>query len=592
VLRYYFPFFLSFLTFFTLPFHLAWGQTTAQAGERQRYQFELQAPADAGILLYRHLEVVRRQYDDDIDDEQLLVLADRAERQARNLLQTEGYFQPAIDVQLDKESELARITMVIDPGVPVRVTQLQLNLTGSGRQKAENFYEAYRLDEKWKISVGDIFRQEAWDASKNALLREYRLDIFPAARISYSEATINIEDQSAQLRVDIDPGEPMWFGELRIQGLSRYPASIIRNQKILMPGLPYSQNRVAEFQTSLLELPYFNNLTVLPLLDYAQDNYVPVLVEVEEVERRKLLLGVGYSSNTGVRGQIGFNDLNLRHRGWRLESLAKLETRQQSLEARLSLPPLIGGWKDSLESAWTRTNIEGLQTRTVEMELRRAKEEQRIVRAFILQAVYSVEQPQGRVRRGSRALVPGYDWTYRRLDSLIYPRQGYWLNLKAGIAAKGFISDQNFITSYGKYLHYWPLGAERDSLQWRLEGGVVWASSRVGIPQKFLFRAGGDQSLRGYDYQSVGVREGAAVVGGRYLALAGVEYTRWFSSQWGMGLFAEAGDAFDQGQQFKAALGLGLGPRWRSPIGPINVDVAYGERDRKWRLHFSLGVVF
>jgi translocation and assembly module TamA len=585
-------FFLTFLVILSLPAHWAWGQTTARAGERQRYLLDLQAPAEASILLYRHLEVVRRQYDDDIDDEQLIVLADRAERQARNLLQTEGYFQPTIDVRLDKESELPRISVVVDPGAPVRVTLLQLNLTGSGRQKADYFYDVYRLDEKWKISVGDIFRQETWDASKNALLREYRLDIFPAARISFSEAIINIEEQSAKLRVDIDPGEPMWWGEIRIQGLNRYPASIITNQKILLPGLPYSQNRLAEFQTALLELPYFNNLTVLPLLDEAQENHVPVLVQVEEVERRKLLLGLGYSSNTGVRGQIGFIDLNLRHRGWRLESLAKFEAKQQSLEARLSLPPLVNAWEDSLESAWTRTNIEGLQTRTVEMELRRAKEEQRVVRALVLQAVYSLEQPQGKVRRGSRALVPAYDWTYRRLDSLIYPRQGYWLNLKAGIAAKALLSDQNFITSYGKYLYYWPLGEGRDSLQWRLEGGAVLASSRVGIPQKFLFRSGGDQSLRGYDYQSVGVREGAAVVGGRYLALAGVEYTRWFSSQWGMGFFAEAGDAFDQRQQFKAALGVGLGPRWRSPIGPINVDVAYGERERKWRLHFSLGVVF
>ena len=94
MLRYYFLFFLTFLAIVTLPADMAWGQTTARAGERQRYQFELQAPAEASILLYRHLEVVRRQYDDDIDDEQLIVLADRAERQARNLLQTEGYFQP------------------------------------------------------------------------------------------------------------------------------------------------------------------------------------------------------------------------------------------------------------------------------------------------------------------------------------------------------------------------------------------------------------------------------------------------------------------------------------------------------------------
>jgi translocation and assembly module TamA len=206
--------------------------------------------------------------------------------------------------------------------------------------------------------------------------------------------------------------------------------------------------------------------------------------------------------------------------------------------------------------------------------------------------MHSVDQPLAGTRSINRALVPGYDWTYRHLDNLIYPRDGYWLNLKAGVAAKALFSDQNFITTYGKWLHYWPVGEERDSLQWRLEAGVVWAGSRLGIPQEFLFRAGGDQSLRGYGYQSLGLRQGGAVLGGRYLALSGLEYTRWFSKQWGMGLFLEAGDAFDRPTDFKAAIGWGAGPRWRSPIGPINIDLAYGQRDRNWRLHFSLGVVF
>ncbi len=570
----------------------AWGQTTARTGDRQRYQFELHAPAELSILFYRYLEVVRRQYDDDIDNEQLIVLADRSARQARTLLQTEGYFQPNISVSLDEKSEPVRIVMSVDPGTPVRVTHLQLNLSGLGRDQAENFYESRRLDEKWKISVGEIFRQEPWEASKNALLREYRLDIFPAARIAFSEASVDIEKNSAKLRIDIEAGEPRWFGELRLEGLSRYPSAIITHQQTLLSGQPYTQNRLAEFQTKLLALPYFSNVTVQPLLDESLDNRVPVLVQVEEVPRRKVLLGAGYSSNTGARAQLGYNDLNLLERAWRLETLVKLEVKQQSLEAKLGLPQRRDGWEDSLHSAWTHTNIEGLQTRDVKIDLRRTKEEARIVRAFEVKMVYSLEQPQGGMRRTSRAVVPGYDWTYRNLDSLIYPREGYWLNLKAGIAAKALFSDQNFMTTYGKWLHYWPVGQGQDSIQWRLEAGMVWAPSRLGIPQEFLFRAGGDQSLRGYPYQSLGVSEGTAVVGGRYLALSGLEYTRWFSSQWGMGVFVEAGDAFDQPGHFKAALGLGAGPRWRSPIGPVNLDVAYGERDRKWRLHFSLGVVF
>lgn len=569
-----------------------WGQTTARVGERQRYQFELQAPADLVVVLSRYLEVVRRQYDDNIDNEQLIVLADRAARQARTLLQTEGYFSADIEVRIDDSPELPRLLMKVSPGAPVHVVQLLLNLTGMGREEAEIFYEARRLDEKWQLSVGQIYRQELWEASKSALLREFRLDIFPAARIAFSEARVDIEKRSAVLRLDIDTGEPMWFGELRLLGLSRYPATIIQNQPGLQPGQPYSQNRLAEFQTNLLTLPYFSNVTVRPLLDQVSERRVPVQVEVEEVARRRVMFGAGYSSNTGTRAQVGYQDLNLRERGWRLDTLAKLETRQQSLEAKLTLPRRPDGWQESFRSAWTQSDIAGLETRSTDLLYRRSREDARITRAYELKMAFSQEQPEGGQRRNRRALVPGFDWSYRRVDSLIYPRDGYILNLQMGAAAKAFLSDQNFVRTYAKYLHYWPLGADRDSLQLRLEAGAVLAPERSGIPQEFLFRAGGDQSVRGYNYQSLGVREGAAVVGGRYLAIAGLEYTYWMTPQWGLGWFAETGDAFDQAGRVRPALGVGLGPRWRSPLGPINIDLAYGERERQWRLHFSLGVVF
>jgi translocation and assembly module TamA len=584
--------FLLLLAVFLLAMPHAFAQTTARVGERQRYQFELQAPPELTIVLTRYLEVVRRQYDDDIDDEQLIVLADRALRQARSLLQTEGYFSPDVEVNLENTSELPHIIMKVTAGTPVRIVQQQLTLIGVGRGQAENFYEARRLDEKWQLSVGQIFRQEPWEASKSAMLREFRLEVFPNAKIAFSEARVDIEKQTAELRIEIDVGEPIWFGEMRLQGLSRYPDRIVTNQYTLLPGQAYSQARLAQFQAELLSQPYFSNVSVQALLDQTSDGRVPVLIELEEVQRRKITLGAGYSSNTGIRAQAGYNDLNLAERGWRLETLAKLELRQQSLESKVSLPRRADGWEDGFRAAWTRSDIEGLDMRTSEVVLRRSKEQARIVRAYELKLAYSLEQVAGMTRRSTRAVAPGYDWTYRSLDSLIYPREGYWLNLQAGIAAKAFLSDQNFIRTYGKYLHYWPVGADRDSLQLRFEGGAVLASSRVGIPQEFLFRAGGDQSLRGYDYQSLGVREGAAVVGTRYLAIAGLEYTRWFSQQWGVGLFTEAGNAFDQPGRFRPVLGLGAGPRWRSPLGPVNVDMAYGERERQWRLHFSLGLVF
>jgi len=126
----------------------------------------------------------------------------------------------------------------------------------------------------------------------------------------------------------------------------------------------------------------------------------------------------------------------------------------------------------------------------------------------------------------------------------------------------------------------------------RGEAGVVLADTREGVVSSFLFRTGGDQSIRGYAYESIGVPQGQATVGGRYVALGSVELTRWITESLGAAIFIDAGDAFDEPGAFDAAIGIGAGIRWRSPIGPFRADLAYGERSEKIRLHFSVGFNF
>jgi translocation and assembly module TamA len=129
-------------------------------------------------------------------------------------------------------------------------------------------------------------------------------------------------------------------------------------------------------------------------------------------------------------------------------------------------------------------------------------------------------------------------------------------------------------------------------LAFRGEAGAVIASQRDGIPSVFLFRTGGDTTVRGYAYQSLGLPRGDAVVGGRYLAIGSAEAIRWINETWGVAAFVDVGDAFDDAGAFDPALGVGLGARLRTPIGPFRLDVAYGERTKEVRLHFSVGVTF
>ena len=118
------------------------------------------------------------------------------------------------------------------------------------------------------------------------------------------------------------------------------------------------------------------------------------------------------------------------------------------------------------------------------------------------------------------------------------------------------------------------------------------SDAREGIPQDFLFRSGGAQSVRGYAYQSLGVSEGEATVGGRYLGTMSAEYVRWFDAQWGGAVFVDAGDAADSREDFDLRTGYGLGARWRSPAGPLAIDLAWGHSERALRLHFGVAIAF
>jgi translocation and assembly module TamA len=136
-----------------------------------------------------------------------------------------------------------------------------------------------------------------------------------------------------------------------------------------------------------------------------------------------------------------------------------------------------------------------------------------------------------------------------------------------------------------------PLGAS-DGLLFRGELGATFAPSSEGIPQDFLFRTGGSNSVRGYAYQSLGVEEGSAIVGGRYLVTLSGEYTHWITPTWGAAVFVDAGNAVDDLAGDEPRGRLRAGRALEEPGGPLGVDLAYGEREGKVRLDFSLAIPF
>jgi len=163
-----------------------------------------------------------------------------------------------------------------------------------------------------------------------------------------------------------------------------------------------------------------------------------------------------------------------------------------------------------------------------------------------------------------------------------------------GFAQSNFADNGPFARAAGRLTGYLPLPGNWYG-QARVEAGEVFAKASVGIPDTLLFRAGGDDSVRGYGYRSLGPLKSGVLASGRVLLTASAEIARPFSDRWPnvwYAAFVDAGNAADDWKDLDPAIGYGVGVRWRSPVGPLRFDVAYGREVRSVRLHFSVGIAF
>lgn len=549
----------------------------------------LEAPEAVRALLARHLRIV--QPDATIPElpADRSALARRTRREAADLLATEGYFAPSIRLERAADGPW---TVVVEPGERARIARVDIAFEGDlAGGEGGRPVRRETLRGAWSLAPGQPFRQEAWDAAKAQLLDAVSARDYAAARLVASRAEVDTQAGTVALSLTVDSGPPFVLGPLDVHGLRDLPADLAARHSTLAPGEAYDRDRLLAFQNTLQNAPQFASVIVDIERDPALADGVPVRVEVSEALPRRMGFGVGYSTNTGYRGEVSYSDVNLLGRGWELYSGLRLEQRRQSLFADVFLPPVQARYRDSFGALVERSDLQGLRLLTQAVGVARATTRGDIDTQIALRYQHERRMPDGAPVHSSNTLSANWTWLQRKVDDLLDPRDGYVLEVKVGGGARALLSDQDFVRLYGRAVRYQPVRGA-DVLILRAELGATLAPSRQGIPQDFLFRTGGAQSVRGYAYQSLGVREGEATVGGRYLAVGSVEYVHWFRPDWAVAAFVDAGDAADSRPALDPKVGYGAGVRWASPAGPLALDLAWGREDRRLRLHFGIAIAF
>lgn len=571
----------------------------AAASATADYRVQVEAPAVQRELLTEFLDLARYQKRTDISDEQLQFLIDTAPDQVRQLLSTDGYFSPITHVTRDGTGAGHVVHVRVDPGQRTTISGAAIDVTGAVAQEAPASVRDVRNN--WALPVGAPFRQGEWDRAKKEGLQRLQNNRYAGASIARSEARIDADRHQAELQVQYDSGPTFTLGALEISGTKRYPQRIIENVNPLSAGEQYSVERLLELQRQIQNTPYFSNVIVGIDNDVQHAELAPVKVQVSEFPAQRIRTGVGYATDTGAKVEGRYTHLNLFERALVFDSQLQLEQQRQYAALNLALPPDRGGFVNSANTSFERTTLQGIDLRSRHAGLKRARSREKTDLAYTLdyyrdelQQLSGVPLPSGTVAQPGQhqALVPGITWARRDVDNPIFPRRGNVIALQVGAALQGLLSDQSFVRAYARARQYVPIG-QRDLLLLRAElGAALTKGSSAAIPASLLFRAGGTDSIRGYGYQSIGNPQNGTVFPTKFLFTASAEYQRWLSAEWGAAVFVDIGTAADNWGDKTLYQGIGVGARWRSPVGPVNLDLAYGVRGGQIRPHISLGIAF
>lgn len=589
-----------------------------------RWRVEIEAPGELRELLLKYLDVMRFRGDGAVAAKsnaqaeggvaaidrssitlgELRRLVAATPDQARQLLATEGYFSAQVQAQLSAaatpEDEFV-VHVTVQPGPQTQVAAVTLLFQGELDRRAEQNEPAAQalvrqLEADWSLPRGEAFTQARWSSAKSGVLTTLRAQGYLASSWSGTSASIDQPTHQASLFLVADSGPLYHFGPLVVDGLVHIKPAVVENLRDFGEGSPYTDKQLFDFQERLQKSGLFSSVAVAIDPDPAHAAAAPVTVHLKEQSMQQSTFGIGYSANTGARISLEQISRQVFDWDWQAKTVIELGSQQSTFKTDFTSHPLPGMRRNLVSAAIEHLEAAGATTHSQSFKIGRSRDEERIDRTVYAEWQHArVVGSDGHSTEAS-ALTGNVLWVWRNLDSVLAPTRGYATSIEVALG-ESFATDQSnglFGRVLWRSLAYLPL-PDSWYASGRLDLGRVQSKPGVGIPDPLLFRAGGDNSIRGYDYRSIGPTRDGVPVGARTLGTGSIELAHPLSARrpaWLWAVFADAGDAVDDLSNIQLKLGYGVGLRWRSPVGALRVDLAYGQHEHQLRLHLSLGMAF
>ncbi|HZR46823.1 MAG TPA: autotransporter assembly complex family protein, partial [Candidatus Manganitrophaceae bacterium] len=520
-------------------------------------------------------------------DETVQRLYRQAPEEIKKALQALGHYHPQIHSELARREGRWEARFTIDAGPPVRVEKVDLKITGEG--ETDPPFEA--IPEQFPLKPGAVLNHGLYEDAKKKMQGLAAERGYFDARFTTSELQVDVQRNRADILLHFETGRRYRIGKVSFGGTEFDPGFLSRFVPF-KPGEPYHTSHLLALQGNLVNSDYFATVDVRVLTEEAKGDQVPIAVTLTAKKKYQLSAGVGYGTDTGARVKLGWEDRQVNLRGHRFRTELELSQIEQHATATYEIP-LARPPADKLQfqAGWKHEHTVTAESQQGMAGVARTKGR---TGGWIetLSLNYQAELFQvGDQTGSSRLLLPGISWARTLADNQNDPRRGSRLSFGVKGTTRTIGSDIDLIQAetQGKLIR--PFG-ERGRILLRGDLGWSRVSDFSRLPASLRFFAGGDRSIRGYRYQSLGPEdESGKVIGGRSLAVGSVEYDHRIKKDWSLAVFYDAGNAFNDWRKIDLKQGAGIGARWHSPVGPVRLDLAYAisEPGITLRLHFNMG---
>ncbi len=510
--------------------------------------------------------------------------------EAQSALQAFGLYEAKINISYSETPECPQATFTVEAGRQMSVAQVEIVIEGM----AKSDLEFQKLTSDVAIKQGEPLNHEHYSDTKTTI-ESVAVELgYLDGRFTDTRLTVDMEKYEARVLLQYNSGDRYKLGKVTVKQEPEFlHDSFIHRLIEAQEGSDYSAFQVIDIQDRLLASDYFKSVEARPRLSNSEDHTIPVDAVVHPSDRHHFEASMGFATDEGLRSKLGYTNRWWNPRGHRLGADTKISQSELGVSANYQVPRRhpSNEWLQ-ISTGFRQQSFDTYDTLSADLVVNESKRRFWGIMENHFVSLSRDDFEIGDEKGIATFLIPGVRWSRRLVDDESYTKHGLDLSLEVRGATDAIISDTNFLRGNfsARYLRALPYDIRAFV---RGELGATWVDDFRALPPSERFFTGGDNSIRGYDFQELGpVNATGHVIGGQHLGVMSFEVEKYFTDKWGVATFVDSGNAFGgPGRSTGLKTGVGLGLRWRSPVGPVRLDVAHplDDDDTLLKLHFRIG---